>query len=105
MNANICKILVSGLGALIIAGALASTPAQAKGGGGGGGGHFGGFFGGLSDIASSYSDNSDSGSGTVAYANTPTYSYTKPCHNENRPLYDDNDKVVAHQVVMVCPAK
>jgi hypothetical protein len=98
MNANIKKILVSGLGALMVAGTLASTPAQAKGGGVG---HFGGFFGSISDIADSFSDSSDQ----VSYSNTPLQPYNKPCHNETRKLYDDSDQVVAHQVVMVCPAR
>lgn len=99
MNENIRKNLLSGLGALIVAGALASTPALAKGGHGGG---FGGLLSNISDFADNFSD---SDFGSSKYSNTPTYAYNKPCHNENRPLYDDNDKVVAHQVVMVCPAK
>ena len=99
MNATIGKIFVSGLGALIVAGTLASVPAQAKGGGHMGGG----FFGGIGDLTSSFADNGSSG-GTVVNS-TPLQPYGKPCHNETRKLYDDNDNVVAHQVVMVCPAK
>ena len=94
MNANIKKTLVSGLVALIVAGTLASAPAQARGGSLR-------FFGSLADFASSIADRDDQG----AYNNTPLQPYNKPCHNETRKLYDDNDNVVAHQVVQVCPAK
>jgi hypothetical protein len=98
MNATIRKIFVSGLGALIVAGAFTSVPAAARGG------HMGGGFFNLGDFASSMMDNSDTPSGTVV-SSTPLQPYNKPCHNETRKLYDDNDNVVAHQVVMVCPSK
>ncbi len=97
MNPTIRKTLVSGLGALIVVGAFMSVPAAARGG------HGGGFFN-FGDLASSASDNSDMTSGTVV-STTPLQPYNKPCHNETRKLYDDNDNIVAHQVVMVCPAK
>ncbi|HWG06336.1 MAG TPA: hypothetical protein VG271_15100 [Beijerinckiaceae bacterium] len=98
MNPTIRKTLVSGLGALIVTGAFASVPAAARGG------HMGGGFFNFGDLASSMMDNSDATSGTVV-STTPLQPYNKPCHNETRKLYDDNDNVVAHQVVMVCPAK